>query len=87
MCALQAIIIEEWDDDIATCMYMCKNPALSSHSQWFTLAQRILCLDVHTARPCFALRRLTTAVIKFYAQSWLRIKCHLHVHVLCTDGP
>ena len=60
-----------------------KNPALSSHSQWFTLAQRILCLDVHTARPSFAVRWLTTAVIKFYTQSWLRIKCH----PLSTNGP
>ena len=55
MCVLQAIIIQcigEWDDDDIAM----SEPGPLCHFRWFTLAQRILCLDVHTACPCFALR-------------------------------
>ena len=77
MCVLQAIIIGEWDDDIATC----KNPALSAipngwlwQKEFFVL---LFILHVHV------LHEDDEQQLSSYAQSWLRIKCH----PLCTDGP
>ena len=65
---VQAIIIGEWDYDLAML-----EPGLLCHSRWLTLAQIMLCLYVRITRPNFALRRLTTAVIKFYAPGRFRI--------------
>ena len=76
---VQAIVIGEWDDDLAMLQ-----PGPLCHSRWLTLTQIMLCLYVRITRPIlFCPRRLTTDVIMFYAPSWFRIKCH----PLCTDGP
>ena len=71
MCVLQAIIIWEWYDATLLHVCNCKNPALSAITNGW-LWHNYFFVFFHTARPCFALRRVTTAVIKFYAQSWLR---------------
>ena len=77
MCVLQAIITGEWDDDIATSYVRTR---LSLPFPMVDFGTTILCLDVHISHPCFALRRLTTAVIKFYGSKLIKSQMSAIMH-------